>query len=93
MKLIWTEPSIEDLRSIRGYIARDSETYAVDLVGEIVLSAERLLQFPRMGRMVPEPKRRTSGSLFAKATESFTVSRASESKSSPSSTAAGISPN
>ena len=30
MKLIWTNPSVEDLRSIRNYIARDSEYYAID---------------------------------------------------------------
>jgi len=28
MKLIWTDPSVEDLRSIHDYIARDSDTYA-----------------------------------------------------------------
>jgi len=30
MKLIWTDPSIEDLRSIRDYIARDSDYYPAD---------------------------------------------------------------
>jgi len=54
MKLIWTDPSIEDLRSIRDYIARDSEHYAADLVEQVILSVERLLQFPRLGRVVPE---------------------------------------
>lgn len=29
MKILWTEPSLDDLRAIRGYIAKDSETYAV----------------------------------------------------------------
>jgi toxin ParE1/3/4 len=56
MKLIWTDPSIEDLRSIREYIARDSEYYAVDLIGQVILSVERLLQFPRLGRVVPEAR-------------------------------------
>jgi addiction module RelE/StbE family toxin len=54
MKLIWTDPSIEDLRSIRDYIARDSEYYAADLVEQVIESVERLLRFPRMGRVVPE---------------------------------------
>ena len=48
MKLIWTDPSLQDLRSIRDYIARDSEYYAVDLVEQVILSVERLLRFPRL---------------------------------------------
>ena len=54
MKLIWTDPSIEDLRAVRDYIARDSDYYAADLVEQVVLSAERLLRFPKLGRVVPE---------------------------------------
>ena len=54
MKLIWTDPSIEDLRAIRDYIARDSDFYAADLVEQVVLSAEKLLRFPKLGRVVPE---------------------------------------
>ena len=54
MKLIWTDPSLADLRAIRDYIARDSDSYAADLIGEVVLSVERLLRFPRLGREVPE---------------------------------------
>jgi plasmid stabilization system protein ParE len=54
MKLIWTDPSIEDLRSIREYIARGSDFYAANLVEQVVLSVGKLLQFPRLGRVVPE---------------------------------------
>jgi plasmid stabilization system protein ParE len=54
MKLIWTDPSIEDLRAVRDYIGRDSEYYAADLVEQVVLSVERLLRFPKLGRVVPE---------------------------------------
>ena len=53
MKLIWTDPSVADLRAIRDYIARDSDSYAADLVGELILSAERS-PFPKLGRVVPE---------------------------------------
>jgi len=53
MKLVWTDPSIEDLRSIRDYIARDSEHYAADLVEQVILTAEKLLPFPKR-RVVPE---------------------------------------
>jgi toxin ParE1/3/4 len=54
MKLIWTDPSIADLRAVRDYIARDSDYYAADLVEQLVLSVERLRQFPKLGRVVPE---------------------------------------
>ncbi len=54
MKLIWTDPSIEDLRAVRDYIGRDSDYYAADVVEQLVLSVERLLRFPKLGRVVPE---------------------------------------
>jgi plasmid stabilization system protein ParE len=54
MKLIWTDPSIEDLRAVREYIARDSDYYAADVVEQVVLSVEKLLRFPKLGRVVPE---------------------------------------
>ena len=54
MKILWTEPGLDDLRSIRDYIAKDSETYAVNFVEGILLAVEQLGEFPRMGRIVPE---------------------------------------
>lgn len=54
MRILWTEPSLDDLKAIRDYIARDSETYAGDFVESILLGVEQLSRFPRMGRVVPE---------------------------------------
>jgi len=42
MKILWTLPSLEDVESIREYIARDSEVYATAFVEKIVLAVERL---------------------------------------------------
>jgi hypothetical protein len=28
MKILWTDPAIEDLRNLHSYIAKDSEVYA-----------------------------------------------------------------
>jgi toxin ParE1/3/4 len=64
MKLVWTDPSIEDLRSIRDYIARDSEYYAAGLIEQLILAAERLAEFPRLGRMVPEAHDETIREVF-----------------------------
>ena len=58
MKIEWTEPAIEDLRNLHGYIARDSEVYASSFVERIILAAEKLSDFPRLGRVVPEADQR-----------------------------------
>jgi len=54
MTILWTEPSLDDLKAVRDYIARDSETYAGDFIESILSAVERLDTFPRMGRVVPE---------------------------------------
>ncbi|HJZ79361.1 MAG TPA: type II toxin-antitoxin system RelE/ParE family toxin [Pyrinomonadaceae bacterium] len=54
MRILWTEPAIEDLHNLYGYIAKDSEIYAASFVERIILSVEKLVNFPRLGRVVPE---------------------------------------
>ena len=54
MRIVWTEPAVEDLRELHAYIARDSETYASGFVERITLAADRLGDFPNIGRIVPE---------------------------------------
>jgi toxin ParE1/3/4 len=54
MKILWTEPSLDDLRAIRGYIAKDSETYAANFIESILSAVEQVSEFPRLGRVVPE---------------------------------------
>ena len=53
-KLIWTEPALSDLQAIFDYISKDSEYYASVFIGEIIESAEKLTDFPEIGRIVPE---------------------------------------
>jgi plasmid stabilization system protein ParE len=48
------DPAVDDLRNIHGYIAKDSEGYARTFVEKIILSVDKLADFPRLGRMVPE---------------------------------------
>lgn len=38
MKIVWTEPAVEDLRELHAYIARDSEMYASGFVERIILA-------------------------------------------------------
>ncbi len=54
MKIVWTNPAISDLKSIRDYIARDSEYYAVRFVERIIEVVDVLQKFPEFGQMVPE---------------------------------------
>lgn len=54
MRLVWTDPAVEDLQGIVDYIARDSSFYADAVAERIVLAVERLVSFPRSGRIVPE---------------------------------------
>ena len=54
MKIVWTDPAVKDLHELHAYIARDSEMYASGFVERIILAAERLVDYPKIGRSVPE---------------------------------------
>jgi addiction module RelE/StbE family toxin len=54
VKVIWSELSIEDLRSIFDYITIDSPYYAGIQIDRIVNRTEQLIEFPQSGRVVPE---------------------------------------
>jgi len=53
-KITWAPSALNDLRAISDYISRDSRSYAACVIEKILGSAERLLDFPRIGRVVPE---------------------------------------
>jgi len=57
MKLEWTEPAVETLQGIKDYIAKDNDFYAARFVERIVAAAEKLQDFPGVGRKVPEADR------------------------------------
>ena len=54
MKVLWTEPAVNDLEAIRDYIARDSELYAASFIEKILFSVDTLVNLPDIGRKVPE---------------------------------------
>ena len=53
-RLIWSPQAIEDIQSIAEFIARDSALYAESTVERIFQAPEKLIQFPKLGRVVPE---------------------------------------
>ncbi len=50
MKIDWTPLAICHLQSTHDYIARDSSAAAEKVIGQIFTAAERLADFPGMGR-------------------------------------------
>ncbi|HSS18808.1 MAG TPA: type II toxin-antitoxin system RelE/ParE family toxin [Pyrinomonadaceae bacterium] len=54
MKIVWTEPAVEDLRELYAYIARDSDVYASGFVQQLILAAEGVAKYPNAGRVAPE---------------------------------------
>ena len=53
-QLIWSPRAAADLEAIREHIAYDSELYAGLMVSRLVAAPSRLIQFPELGRVVPE---------------------------------------
>lgn len=53
-QLIWTRRAIEDVHSIRQFIAQDSPHYAELVTQRLIVSVERLSTLPQSGRIVPE---------------------------------------
>ncbi|MFQ5913789.1 MAG: type II toxin-antitoxin system RelE/ParE family toxin [Nitrospinota bacterium] len=52
----WTDQAVDDVESIRDFIARSSPRYALLVAERLVSTVERLEPFPRSGRIVPEFK-------------------------------------
>jgi len=50
----WSISARNDLKQIYDYIAKDSKYYATNVAQNIVSKAEKLSEFPEIGRVVPE---------------------------------------
>ena len=57
VKVIWTQRSLTDLKSIAEYISQDSIKYASLTVERLIDVTSYLETNPRIGRMVPEIRR------------------------------------
>jgi plasmid stabilization system protein ParE len=51
MRLIFQAAALADLRNIHDYIAKDNPAVAVSVISRIKSSLDRLLLFPRSGRV------------------------------------------
>jgi len=54
VKIIWTQRSLTDLKSIAEYISKDSAKYASLTLERIIDVTKYIETNPRIGRMVPE---------------------------------------
>lgn len=53
-EVIWTEPALQELDAIAGYIALDNPAAANELVSTVFEKTKRLDNFPQSGRIPPE---------------------------------------
>jgi plasmid stabilization system protein ParE len=52
--IVWSKQSLGDVDAIAAYIKRDSHFYAKAVVDKFISTAEAILLFPKVGRIVPE---------------------------------------
>jgi toxin ParE1/3/4 len=52
--VIWSTAALEDVDSIADYISHDSPHQAALFVSRLIQATERLAEFPRSGRIIPE---------------------------------------
>lgn len=55
-KVIWSSAARDDLHDIVTFIAHDNGDLAMSFGYELISQADRLLEFPESGRIVPEYK-------------------------------------
>jgi toxin ParE1/3/4 len=56
-RLVWTAEAVADLELIRDFIARTSPHYGNVVAARLVESMDRVSDFPKSGRIVPELQR------------------------------------
>ena len=54
MKIVWSPLALERVEDIAWYIAEDNPDAAVRWVDDLFATVERLADYPKSGRMVPE---------------------------------------
>jgi plasmid stabilization system protein ParE len=54
VEIRWTEQAVADLTAITEFIAQDSHEYACLVASDILDAVDRIADFPKSGRVVPE---------------------------------------
>lgn len=58
MRLVWTSTAIAHLHEIQSYVGQDKPEAAARLADKLVAQAERLVDFPQLGRAGRKPDTR-----------------------------------
>ena len=53
-EIVWSEEALSDLEAIGEYFERTSPQYASAIVSRLYSSVEKLAEYPKLGRTVPE---------------------------------------
>jgi len=61
MHLVWTEPALRDLASVRAYVALDNPSAAARQINLVLQAAETLVRFPNIGHPGRRPGTRELG--------------------------------
>jgi len=64
-EIVWTEEALSDLEAIGEYFERTSPQYASAVVSRLYSSVERLVEYPKIGRKVPEVDHESLRELIA----------------------------
>ncbi|GAN34253.1 MAG: type II toxin-antitoxin system RelE/ParE family toxin [Candidatus Brocadia sp. AMX2] len=56
-KIHWSKTAQRNLEEIADYIAHDSPFYAINFIERVLQDIEKLGNFPKIGRIVPEFKK------------------------------------
>ena len=56
--IAWSQRARVDIRDLKAYIAKDSPYYARRFIERAIASVEKLEEFPKIGRPVPEAEGR-----------------------------------
>ncbi len=64
LRLIWSEEAIDDVEAIAIYIEKDSIYYSKAVVRAFFEKVEVLIDFPMIGRIVPEYQDKNIRELF-----------------------------
>ena len=64
LEIIWSENALDDIEAIASYIEKDSLHYAKAVVSTFFEKTDILIDFPLLGRVVPEYNETNTRELF-----------------------------
>ena len=64
LEIIWSENALNDIEAIASYIEKDSLHYAKAVVSTFFEKTDILIDFPLLGRVVPEYNETNTRELF-----------------------------